>query len=173
MYKCNRCKKQFKFLSYLTRHQNNKKQCKEIIEDVLEDCLNNDELQLRTDMRNMINSIINKYTIEQIKVLRDIVNMIDSEINKNTNDKLNKVEEITYSSSKNICVCCKKQFSCRQSLSRHKLKNRCKIINEDTIHNSTKNICAYCKKQFSCRQSLSRHKLKNKCKIKLYYNKKY
>jgi len=131
MYKCNRCKKQFKFLSYLTRHQNNKKQCKEIIEDRLEDKyedgLNNVELQLRTDMKNMINSIINKYTIEQIKVLRDIVNMIDSVINKNTNDKLNTVEEITYSSSKNICTYCKKQFSCRQSLSRHKLKNKCKI----------------------------------------------
>ena len=135
MHKCNRCKKQFKFLSYLLRHQHNKIQCEEIIEtkdkpkDVID--INNmlykiledlDNPLLATNIKNMINNIIefnnNKNNNNETNIDEDIEHDIENIDNNNSN--------------KNKCNKCNKKFSSRQGLSRHKLKQRCKALSIKT-----------------------------------------
>ena len=145
MHKCNRCKKQFKFLSYLLRHENNKIQCEEILEtkdkpkDVID--INNmlykilDELDnpsLATNIKNMINSIIEFNNNNEPKIDEDIEEDIDEDIDDNNSNK-NKC---------NKCNKCNKKFSSRQGLSRHKLKQRCKelAINTNSVKPQQSNL---------------------------------
>jgi hypothetical protein len=129
MHTCDRCKKQFNFLSYLIRHQNNIKKCKKI-ED-------NNYTKLVVDIRNMIETVINKDNSASVGNID--VNAKDNMQNVNVEKDEVKIKK----PEKNKCIHCNFQFSSRQGLSRHKLKNRCKAFAQLSLNNiSNSNVSA-------------------------------
>lgn len=146
---CTRCKKNFKYLSYLQRHLECKKICsivdvnitKEIkdTKDVKNNIIDNIK---KTDNEddNAINNIVKlhrellsksgtmsnenyKLTIDSINIL---LNKIDN-VKKDNNINIDSNNNETI--SKNICNDCNIKFSSRQGLHRHKKTGKCKVIN--------------------------------------------
>lgn len=131
---CNKCEKEFKYLSQLKRHQENKKDCskklprndaKSLGSKVDQDInQGHEENHEQLNDLHITDSNINKLN-EITKMLKDIptinkqnANEIISLIKKNMGDNSN-------SNRKHVCLGCGHKFYDRQGLYKHKKYNRC------------------------------------------------
>ena len=171
---CNRCKKTFKYLSYLQRHITCKKQCIEShTENILNEVINNKDTKdakknknINTD-DNSINNILSLY-----RHLIDNSNNMDSDKYKFTMDSLNNlINKMSESESKYledgleinstlVISECKKKNNDKNDNN----INNVDIIDEEKKINLLKYICNNCNVNFSSRQGLHRHKKNGRCK---------
>jgi hypothetical protein len=155
---CNKCCKDFKYLSYLKRHENSKKGCKGKIHN---DTINDTHQVLNSDLD--INNILKKFTINRefleqfvssinIKELNELMqiiqNNIDNMLKKNTlqnETQLNNTENI-------------------ENIENTENKNNACDVTNTNIIDEKKYICTGCNHIFKRRQGLYEHKNLNRCK---------
>jgi len=171
---CNRCKKTFKYLSYLQRHIKCKKQCIEShTENILNEVINNKDTKDAKKNKNInaddnsINNILSLY-----RHLIDNSNNMDSDKYKFTMESLNNlINKMSESESKYledgleinstlVISECKKKNNDKNDNN----INNVDIIDEEKKINLLKYICNNCNVNFSSRQGLHRHKKNGKCK---------
>lgn len=148
---CDKCNRSFKYLSYLKRHQTNKKDCSQNIQtnnetiiddkqvDIDDEISNDDTISKLTELAKNIDNPDNKK--KMIDIIEDIKNKMKKDKDKdNDKDKKDEINKIDHNkdkhdkSDKYKCPTCNHCFYDRQGLYKHKKLKRCKgIIVEQVV----------------------------------------
>ena len=146
---CNKCHKDFKYLSHLQRHQANKKDCSKTINNIVSynsNTASSINIKDKEGSNNLIKCATNvlqdtinkaKNNEEKIILFNDFITLF----NKNNSNQVLSLTNTSTSSNtskninvKNVCTDCNHKFSDRQALHKHKKLNRCKGQNK--LHNT-------------------------------------
>jgi hypothetical protein len=143
---CDKCQKDFKYYSLLQRHLSNKKPCTIKIPIVSKTDTSNtvkkdivspatgckDNIDLNTKVINMFEKLISNVSTnpqEKYNLVTKTFNKFIETINRSSNN----MENNTVNDNKYCCEECNINFSCRQSLYKHKKFNRCKINSDNNV----------------------------------------
>ena len=118
---CNKCHKDFKYLSHLQRHQLNKKDCLKKNKSDIDNQIQYNDLSITTPHIHKITEILNDMPYIDKQHTKTIINII-----KNINEQ--SIQQ--NNDNKNVCPGCNYKFYDKQGLHKHNKHNRCKGIKQ-------------------------------------------